>query len=34
MSEGKEVGRRELDRHFKKSDRVDRIFNEIIGWDE
>ena len=34
MSEGKMVTRRELNDTFTQSDRIDRIFNEILGWDE
>jgi hypothetical protein len=32
MREGREIGRSELNRHFTKSDRVDRILNDIIDW--
>lgn len=32
MSEAHEISRIELDRHFNKSDRVDRLFNEILTW--
>ena len=34
MSEGKTISRRELNETFTKTDRIDRIFNEILGWDE
>ena len=34
MREGKEISRRELNQHFTKSDRVDRVCNEILGWQE
>ena len=34
MREGKQISRRDLNRHFTKTDRVDRIFNEILGWQE
>lgn len=34
MSEGKTVSRRELDNTFTKTDKIDRIFNEILGWDK
>lgn len=34
MREGREVSQRDLNRHFKKSDRIDRIFNEIRSWGE
>jgi len=32
MNEGKEINASELDKTFTKSDRVDRIFNEILSW--
>ncbi len=32
LSEGKRVDQREIDRHFNKSDRIDRIFNDILRW--
>ncbi len=32
MSEGKNVNRSDLDRFFTKSDKIDRIFNDIIDW--
>ena len=32
LREGKEVSRREVDRNFNKSDRIDRIFNDILRW--
>lgn len=32
MKEGREVHRSDLKRHFNKSDRVDRILNDIISW--
>jgi hypothetical protein len=34
MREGKEISEGDLRKHFKKSDRVDRILNDIIGWNE
>lgn len=34
MTEGKEITMRDLKKHFKKSDRVDRIFNEIMEWEK
>ena len=34
MREGKEITRHALNQHFTKSDRVDRICNEILGWQE
>lgn len=33
MREGKEINKGELNRHFTKSDRVDRILNDIISWE-
>lgn len=33
MREAKEINRDDLNRHFKKSDRIDRIFNEILDWE-
>lgn len=33
MREGKEVNKGDLNRHFTKSDRVDRILNDIISWE-
>lgn len=32
MKEGREINENDLNRHFTKSDRVDRIFNDIISW--
>ena len=32
MREGRQVGRSELSRTFNKSDRIDRIFNDILTW--
>jgi hypothetical protein len=34
LREGKEVSRADLTKAFNKSDRVDRIFNEILSWEE
>ena len=33
MSEGVEVSRKDLNRHFTKTDRIDRIFNDILDWE-
>ena len=33
MREGKEVSRSDLSKVFNKSDRIDRIFNEILEWE-
>ncbi len=32
MSEGKEVNAKDLKKHFNKSDRVDRLFNDVLTW--
>ena len=32
MKEGKEINESDLNRHFTKSERIDRIFNDIISW--
>lgn len=32
MTEGVEVSKKDLDKFFNKSDKIDRIFNEILGW--
>ncbi len=32
LKEGKEVTQNEVDRNFNKSDRIDRIFNNILRW--
>ena len=32
MKEGREINESDLNRHFTKSDRIDRIFNEITSW--
>ena len=32
LREGKEVTQNEVDRNFNKSDRIDRIFNNILRW--
>ena len=34
MREGLEVSRKDLNKFFTKTDRIDRIFNDIIGWEE
>ena len=33
LSEGKNINTRDLDKHFNASDKIDRIFNEILMWD-
>jgi hypothetical protein len=32
MKEGLEISRSDLNKHFNKTDRIDRIFNDIIDW--
>tara|TARA_Y100001958_G_C21212819_1_gene538399 strand:- start:777 stop:1394 length:618 start_codon:yes stop_codon:yes gene_type:complete len=32
MKEGVEISRSDLNKHFNKTDRIDRIFNDIIDW--
>jgi hypothetical protein len=32
MSEGKKISENELRKTFTKGDRIDRIFNEVLGW--
>jgi len=32
MKEGREIKESDLRRHFNKSDRIDRIFNDILDW--
>lgn len=34
MSEGKEINESDLNSHFNKSDRIDRVFNDILSWEE
>jgi hypothetical protein len=34
LSEGKKVSKKDLDGFFTKSDKIDRIFNEILRWSE
>jgi hypothetical protein len=34
MAEGLEISKRDLNRHFTKSDRLDRLFNEILLWED
>ena len=33
MREGKDISNKDLQRHFTKSDRIDRILNDIIDWE-
>jgi hypothetical protein len=34
MREGKEIDESELDKHFNPTDKIDRIFNEILDWEK
>ena len=34
LREGKTVKQRDLNKFFNRTDRIDRIFNEILDWDE
>ena len=34
MREGREISENDLNKHFTRSDRIDRIFNDILGWEE
>ena len=34
LREGKTISKRDLNKTFNKSDRVDRIFNDILSWDD
>jgi len=34
LREGKEVTREDLNKHFNQTDRIDRIFNDILSWAE
>ncbi len=34
MAEGKNVSSEDLDRHFNKTDKIDRVFNEILDWEK
>ena len=34
MREGREISENDLNRHFTRSDRIDRIFNDILSWEE
>ncbi len=34
LREGKNITQRDLDKTFNKSDKINRIFNEILSWDE
>ena len=32
LREGREVSQEEINKHFNTSDRIDRIFNDILKW--
>ena len=34
MAEGKNVSSEDLNRHFNKTDKINRIFNDILRWQE
>jgi hypothetical protein len=34
MREGKEINESDLDKHFNTTDKIDRIFNDILGWEK
>jgi len=34
LREGKNITKKDLSKHFNKSDRIDRIFNDIIRWEK
>tara|TARA_Y100000593_G_C4255140_1_gene309254 strand:+ start:257 stop:871 length:615 start_codon:yes stop_codon:yes gene_type:complete len=34
LREGREVTREDLNKHFNQTDRIDRIFNDILSWTE
>ena len=34
MAEAREINESDLNRHFNKSDRVDRLFNDVLNWGE
>jgi len=34
LSEGKTVNRKDLDKFFNRTDKIDRLFNEILTWDK
>jgi len=33
MREGRDFSREDLDRHFTKTDRIDRVMNDILSWE-
>jgi len=34
LSEGKNISPTDLDKHFNSSDKIDRVFNEILAWED
>ena len=34
LREGKNISKKDLSKHFNKSDRIDRILNDIITWEK
>ena len=34
MREGREISRKDLNTHFNQTDRIDRIFNDILDWEK
>jgi len=34
MAEGKNISSSDLNRHFNKTDKIDRVFNEILDWEK
>ena len=34
LKEGKQINKRELDKFFNRSDKIDRLFNDILTWDK
>ena len=34
MREGREISEGEINSYFTKTDRIDRIFNDILSWEE
>lgn len=34
IKEGKEISKKDLNKAFNKSDRINRIFNDILSWDD
>ena len=34
LKEGREVNTKDLDKFFNRSDKIDRLFNDILTWDK